>query len=87
MNENVSHQHEPKKKPVPKIQPKTNDLTIDSFSRSIAKKSGTSANQARNHQSKSGKASIKRIAESIAKSELVREGNFALAAENFIPTV
>jgi len=33
---NVSHQQEKKKKQVPKIQPKTKDFMVDSFSRSTA---------------------------------------------------
>ncbi len=72
---------------MPKIQPKTNDFTKDSFSRSMAKKSGTSANHARNHKSKSGKESVKRMAESKAKSEFTNDGNLALAAENFITDI
>jgi len=83
----VSHQQVPKKKQIPKIQPKTNDFTADSFSRSMAKKSGTSANHARNHQSKLGKESVKRMAESKAKSEFMSDGNLALAAENFITDI
>jgi len=50
----------------------------------MAQKSGTSANQARNHKSKSGKASVRRIAERIATSELVKDGNLTLAKENLI---
>jgi len=87
INENVSHQHDPQKNAVPKTQPKTNDFTTDSFSRSTAKKSGASANQARNHQSKFGKASVRRIAETTAKIEFVKDGNLALAMENFISLV
>lgn len=84
MNENVSHQHEAEKNKVPKSHPKINDLTADSFSRSIAKNKGTSANHAQNHRSKFGKASVRRIAERTAKSEFAKVGNLDLAKENLI---
>ena len=84
MNANVSHQHEPAKKSVPKIQPSRKDLTTDSFSRSIAKNKGTSANHARNHKSKFGNASVSVIADATASSELTKDGNFTLDNENFI---
>ena len=48
---NVSHQHVPKKKIVPKIQPRTNAFAVDSFSRSTAHINGARANHARNQYS------------------------------------
>ena len=81
---NVNHQQVPKKKQVPKIQPKTNDFTIDSFSRSMAKNKETSANHATNHKSKSGNESVSKTAEITARSEFTSEGIFTLASENFI---
>ena len=83
----VSHQQVPVKNVTPKIQPVINDLAKDSFSRSSAKSNGIRAMHAKNQNSKSGNAKIKRIAEKIAKSEFESAGNLALMAENFIPTV
>ncbi|MEJ7698421.1 MAG: hypothetical protein WKF71_02070 [Pyrinomonadaceae bacterium] len=69
---------------MPKIQPKTNDFTKDSFSRLMTKNKGMSANHAKNHKSKSGKESVRRTAEITARSEFTSEGSLTLASENFI---
>lgn len=83
----VSHQHEPKKKHVPKIQPTNKDFTKDSFSRSTAKNNGTSANHARNQNSKSGKAKTSRIADKTAKTEFRGAGIKRLKEEIFITAI
>jgi len=78
----------PKKKTTPHNQPRKNDFTADFFSRSIAQNKGASATQARNQNSKSGKARASRIADKTAKSEFCGEGNFAFArVKKFMATV
>ena len=82
---NVSHQHVPKKKIVPNIQPRTNDFAVDAFPRSTAHISGTSANHARNQNSKSGNARISRTAARMASRAFFHDGQtFSMRATDFI---
>ncbi len=84
---NVSHQHVPKKKHVPKIQPKTKDLAVESLSRSTAQKSGISANHARNQNSKSGNDRINKIADRTARAVFFQVGRSLVRLWNFMAIV
>jgi len=84
---NVSHQHVPKKKTVPNIQPSTNDFTADSFSRFTAQSKGTSAIHARNQNSKSGNDRISKIAAASGATAFFQSGNIDRTRANFIATV
>jgi hypothetical protein len=84
---NVSHQHVPVKKINPDSHPSTKDRTADSFSRSIAKNSGTSPTHARNQNSKSGKERMSSTAEEIARAAFFHDGKYRASLGNFMRTV
>ena len=75
-----------KKETAPNNQPVKNERMNDAFSRSTAHSSGTSANQAVNHNSKSGNARISRPAARIASKAFFQVGNIRFTKPNVIAT-
>ena len=83
----VSHQQVPVKKTNPQIQPRMNERPADAFSRSMAQNKGTGAIHARNQNSKSGKARMRSIEESMASAAFFLSGKSRVSRGNFMRTV